>query len=108
MPVTIDAFNVSTTQTHPGGAVGISALVVNHTPRKVRATATLTLQAECDANGIALGYNRLTLLPGQGMWVTVGWNVPADACIGLYEALATLEGKGADATVKSATFTVAL
>jgi hypothetical protein len=98
--VSIDMVNVSTLAISPGGAVGISALVVNRTSSRFRGTVTLTLNSPC-VSGTSLGYSKVVLSPGQGMWVTLGYNVPATACSGTYVVTAAVAGGGKSAATSS-------
>ena len=67
----------------PGGTVGVFATVTNTTSSKLRTPVTITSLAPCGTQTV-LGTNRLALLPGQTIQVTVSYPVPADACLGNY------------------------
>jgi hypothetical protein len=77
------SITVNPTSTSPGGTVGVFAIVTNNTTKNVRATVTFTSLSACGTE-TSLGYNRLSLFPGQTVWVTVSYPIPPDACPGMY------------------------
>ena len=77
------SIRVNPTSTIPGGTVGVFAIVTNNTAKSLKTTVTFTSLSPCGTE-TSLGYNRLSLFPGQTVWVTVSYPIPPDACAGTY------------------------
>ncbi|HLN98771.1 MAG TPA: hypothetical protein VK208_09945 [Pyrinomonadaceae bacterium] len=77
------SISVNPTSTSPGGTVGVFAIVTNYTSKNLKTTVTFTSLSPCGTE-TSLGYNRLSLYPGQTVWVTVSYPIPPDACPGMY------------------------
>ena len=84
---------VNPSTTSPGGTVGVFATVTNNTANKVRATVTINSVSPCGTE-TSLGYNRLDLLPGQTIQVTVSYPIPTNACLGAYEVSISSKSSG--------------
>ena len=78
------SISVNPTTVSPGGTVGVFSFVTNTTSSKLRTTVTISSLSPCGTTTI-IGTNRLDLLPGQTVQVTVSYPVPVDACLGMYE-----------------------
>ena len=98
--------STSTSTTYRGdGGIGVYAMVVNCSSSKQRITVTLTGVSACGVE-TSLGYNRLALLPGQGILVTTAYNLSLNDCIGTYTVTATVTSGKAALGTSSTTFTV--
>ena|SRR5258705_4419656 len=95
----------SSPQVTRGYNVGIVAMVVNCSSGKQRITVQITSVSSCGVES-AIGYNRVALNPGQGIQVTVGYPIPADACPGVYTVTATAGSGKAMLGSSTTTFTV--
>jgi len=91
----------------PGTTVGVISMVTNNTSSKLRTTVTFTAVSPCGVEA-SIGYNRLTLNPGQTIMVTTTYPIPSDACLGTYAMSVTAKtggggGKSSAASSPSAT-----
>jgi len=77
------SISVNPSEVTPGATVGVFAIVTNNTSKQLRTTVTFSSVSPCGTE-TSLGYNRLSLYPGQTVWVTVSYPVPPDACKGTY------------------------
>jgi hypothetical protein len=77
------SIRVNPSSTTPGSTVGVFAIVTNNTSKTLKTTVTFTSLSPCGTE-TNLGYNRLSLLPGQTVWVTVSYPLSPDACAGTY------------------------
>jgi len=77
------SIRVNPTSTSPGSTVGVFAIVTNNTSKNLKTTVTFTSLSSCGTE-TSLGYNRLSLYPGQTVWVTVSYPLSPDACPGQY------------------------
>ena len=91
--------NTSTIQ--PVGSVGVFAWVQNNTTSKQRLTTWFTSRSACGTETMISGEGRVTLNPGQGIQVTVGYPIPPDACKGTYEITFHVKSGGKGATESS-------
>lgn len=87
------SISVNPTSTSPGGTVGVFAIVTNNTAKNLKTTVTFTSLSPCGTE-TSLGYNRLSLFPGQTVWVTVSYPIPPDACPGMYSISITEKSNG--------------
>jgi len=97
------SIRVTPTLTAPGTTVGVVAMVTNNTSSKVRTTVTFTSLSPCGVT-TGIGYNRLTLNPGQTVMVTTTYPIAPDACIGQYAVSISAKsgGGGKNATAAAA------
>jgi len=86
------SIRVNPSSTTPGSTVGVFAIVTNNTSKSLKTTVTFTSLSPCGTE-TSLGYNRLSLYPGQTVWVTVSYPIPPDACAGQY-AISIVEKSG--------------
>lgn len=92
------SIRVTPTITAPGTTVGVIAMVTNNTSSKMRSTVTFTSLSPCGVV-TSIGYNRLSLNPGQTIMVTTTYPIAPDACLGMYEiSVATKSGGGKNST----------
>lgn len=87
------SISVNPTTVTAGSTVGVFATVTNTSSAKVRTSVVISSLAPCGAQ-TTLGSNRLDLLPGQTIQVTVSYPVPADACTGNYVVSITSKSGG--------------
>ena len=85
--------SVNPATTTPGGTVGVFTFVTNNTNTKLRTTVTITSLSPCGIQD-NIGYNRLALLPGQTVQVTVSYPLAPNACKGTYAVTISSGGKG--------------
>ena len=87
------SIRVNPSSTTPGSTVGVFATVTNNTSKNLKTTVTFTSLSPCGTE-TSLGYNRLSLLPGQTVWVTVSYPLSPDACAGTYSISITEKSSG--------------
>ena len=98
------SISVNPTTVSPGGTVGVFAFVTNNTSSKMRTAVTINSLSPCGTQ-TTLGSNRLELLPGQTIQVTVSYPIPADACLGSYMvSITTKSGGGGKRSSTAAAF----
>jgi len=94
---------VSPSTTAPGTTVGVISTVTNNSSSKIRTTVTFTSLSPC-GDETSIGYNRMSLNPGQTLIVTVTYPIAADACVGMYEiSIAAKTGGGGKNATAAAT-----
>ena len=84
---------LSPATTIPGGTVAVYALVTNSSTSRIRTTVTLSSLSPCGIE-TSLGYHKLVLNPGASIYVTAGYKLLPDACLGLHAVTATVGGGG--------------
>ena len=77
------SISVNPSEVTPGATVGVFAIVTNNTSKQLKTTVTFTSLSPCGTQ-TSLGYNKLSLYPGQTVFVTVSYPIPPDACKGTY------------------------
>ena len=94
---------VSPTTTNPGTTVGVISTVTNNSSSKMRTTVTFTSLSPCGIT-TSIGYNRVSLNPGQTIIVTATYPIAPDACLGAYEiSVAAKTGGGGKNSTAAAT-----
>jgi hypothetical protein len=91
---------LSPNTTTPNGIVSIYGLVTNNSSSRLRATVTLSSLSPCGVE-TALGYNRLVINPGASTYVTVGYKLQPDACLGVHTITITAGGGKNSASVSA-------
>ena len=96
------SISVNPTTTSPGSTVGVFSFVTNNTNNKLRTIVTVTSASPCGTQ-TNIGYNRLTLEPGQTVQVTVSYPVASNACAGNYAISINASSGAKNSPVTSAT-----
>ena len=95
------SISVNPSEVTPGATVGVFAIVTNNTSKQLRTTVTFSSVSPCGTEA-SLGYNRLSLYPGQTVWVTVSYPIPPDACKGTYTVSISEKSGGKAGSASSA------
>lgn len=92
------SIRVSPTTTSPGTTVGVIGYVTNNTNKKQRTTVTFTSLSPCGIQ-TGIGYNRVSLNPGQTMMITTTYPLAPNACVGAYTISITASGASTSAVL---------
>jgi hypothetical protein len=96
------SISVTPSTTTPGGTVGVFSFVTNNTGSKLRTTVTVNSLSACGIQD-NIGYNRLSLNPGQTVQVTVSYPLAPNACKGTYAVTISAGGSKSSGPASSAT-----
>ncbi len=92
--------SVSPTTVLAGEWAGISGVVINNSTAKLRTTATFYAVDPCGTK-TDLGYNRLSLDPGQSVLITTSYPTKKTSCRGTHIVTISTAGKGGDPGVNA-------